>query len=68
MLYAIQMLLSVFLIWSFLVAVIGTFTKTRELQPQGMVANFSYAIVICAHNEETVIGNLLKCLQMQTYP
>lgn len=68
MLYVIQMLLSVFLVWSLLVAIIGTFTKTREVQAQGTATDFSYAIIICAHNEENVISNLLTCLQAQTYP
>jgi cellulose synthase/poly-beta-1,6-N-acetylglucosamine synthase-like glycosyltransferase len=68
MLYVIQILLSVFLVWSFLVAVLGTFAKVREAKGKAAVANFNYAVVICAHNEAAVISNLLTCLQVQTYP
>lgn len=68
MLYVIQLLLSIFLIWSFLVAVIGTFSKGRTLKNEIADTDFSYAIVICAHNEEAVISNLLTCLQQQDYP
>ncbi len=67
MLYVIQTVLSVFLIWSLAVAILGTLQMRRQLVLSQSIPVLRYAIVICAHNEEQVIDNLLTCLENQDY-
>jgi cellulose synthase/poly-beta-1,6-N-acetylglucosamine synthase-like glycosyltransferase len=68
MLYFIQTVLSVFLIWSFIVAVAGTIAHYNRKRSADAGKKYSYAVLICAHNEENVIDNLLTCLEEQEYP
>ena len=51
--------------WIFLYDIIGVFCKKKkypDAEPQ------SFAILVCARNEEKVIGNLLDSLNGQEYP
>ena len=64
---AIQTLLSVFLIWSVIIAVLGTIYRRKKTALYKTQEN-RFAVIICAHNEETVIGQLLSCLDAQDYP
>ena len=52
--------------YQFVFIIVSLFMKEKEIDYE-----FSYhrlAILICARNEETVIGDLLKSISDQTYP
>ena len=63
----IQTLLSVFLIWSVIIAILGTIYQRKKNISETVRQNH-FGIIICAHNEETVIDQLLSCLDAQVYP
>lgn len=46
--------------------VVGTFTKNKKYQEAKKYHTYGY--VICAHNEEIVIGNLIDSIKKQNYP
>lgn len=60
-----------FLIWAWVLGVVFTGTK-RHSMPQKEVETsrhgFYFTVIICAHNEERVIRELLESLKAQTYP
>ena len=73
----IQTLLSSFFIWCIIIAFLGLLqgekksagSSEKNTASNDKAENFSrFAVVICAHDEENVIGNLLENLQSQNYP
>ncbi len=73
----IQTLLSSFFIWCIIIAFLGLLqgkkksagSSKKNTASNDKAENFSrFAVVICAHDEENVIGNLLENLQSQNYP
>ena len=73
----IQTLLSSFFIWCIIIAFLGMLqgekksagSSEKNTASNDKAENFSrFAVVICAHDEENVIGNLLENLQSQNYP
>ena len=73
----IQTLLSSFYIWCIIIAILGLLqgekksacSSEKNTASNDKAENFSrFAVVICAHDEENVIGNLLENLQSQNYP
>ena len=70
----IQTLLSSFFIWCIIIAFLGLLqgekksagSSEKNTASNDKAENFSrFAVVICAHDEENVIGNLLENLQSQ---
>lgn len=47
-------------------AVCGLFTKARRYGPAASLHKYAY--LICAHDEERVIGNLIDSIRAQNYP
>ena len=47
-------------------AVCGLVTKTKKYKPAAV--QHKYAYLICAHDEESVIGNLIDSIKAQKYP
>ena len=47
-------------------AVYGLVTKARQYAPAAV--RHKYAYLICAHDEETVVGNLIDSIKAQNYP
>ncbi|MBO5590845.1 MAG: glycosyltransferase, partial [Acidaminococcaceae bacterium] len=75
--FIIQTLLSSFFIWCIIIAFLGLLqgkkksvgSSEKNITSNDKAENFSrFAVVICAHDEENVIGNLLENLQSQNYP
>ena len=75
--FIIQTLLSSFFIWCIIIAFLGLLqgkkksvgSSEKNITSYDKAENFSrFAVVICAHDEENVIGNLLENLQSQNYP
>lgn len=73
----IQTMLSSFFIWCIIIAFLGLLqgekksagSSKKNTASNDKAENFSrFAVVICAHDEENVIGNLLENLQSQNYP
>lgn len=73
----IQTMLSSFFIWCIIIAFLGLLqgekksagSSEKNTASNDKAENFSrFAVVICAHDEENVIGNLLENLQSQNYP
>ena len=57
--------LFVYFLWLFICDIIGVFCKKKRY-PQAEPYNF--AVMICARNEENVIGNLLDSFERMDYP
>lgn len=73
----IQTMLSSFFIWCIIIAFLGLLqgekksagSSEKNTASNDKAEKFSrFAVVICAHDEENVIGNLLENLQSQNYP
>lgn len=69
----IQALLSSFFIWCVIVALLGLRRGVQPAPfgasaPEGRGRQRRFAVVICAHDEEAVIGHLLGDLEAQDYP
>jgi cellulose synthase/poly-beta-1,6-N-acetylglucosamine synthase-like glycosyltransferase len=53
----IQVVIVFFTLYYFILAVFGL---TRKKEKKNLVPKHTFAIVICAHNEERVIGQLIE--------
>lgn len=53
--------------WMIILAIIGNKKKCRKEITQMSIDKHRFAILICAHNEEQVIGSILDSLREQTY-
>ncbi len=62
----IQIVLLLAFTWAALVTLWGLFSKTPP--KKNTVNEETFAVIICAHNEETVIAKLLASLEQQNYP
>lgn len=57
------------LVWQFVVGVFGLFPDRKKARPAPEAPPFHrFAVVVCARNEEAVIGALLDSLKAQDYP
>lgn len=62
----IQVVLLLTFLWTCATVLLGLVTKKKS---RPVVAGPStFAVLICAHNEETVVGKLLRALEEQHYP
>jgi len=61
----IQVVIVFFTLYYFILAVFGL---TRKKEKKNLVPKHTFAIVICAHNEERVIGQLIENLKILNYP
>lgn len=66
LLWIAQVMVGFVFTWLIAVSFIGN-KKSRTLQQKKSLHDHRFAVVICAHNEETVIGNILESLSVQTY-
>lgn len=60
-----ESVLALYFFWLLLCDIIGLFCKKRQFSE---AEPYNFAVVICARNEEKVIGNLLDSLNKQNYP
>lgn len=56
-----------FTVYQSLISLIGTFKRKRTRDTDGMVGQ-RYALLVCAHNEEAVVGNIVDNLMKLDYP
>ncbi len=62
----IQVVLLVTFLWTCATVALGMLTRKK---PRPVVAGPStFAVLVCAHNEEGVVGKLLRALEEQDYP
>lgn len=70
--FILQALLSSFLIWCVVIALAGLVRGGHKALFSGNAAVSGklrrFAVVICAHDEEAVIGHILQDLADQKYP
>ena len=66
----LQLLLSAFLFWSIAMGLLGLSKEKGKKRERAASTNpvHRFAVTICAHDEEKVIGHLLECLENQDYP
>lgn len=53
-------------IWSYMITLIGTFRNNNNCK-KSINKDFYITTIICAHNEEKSINNILDCINNQTY-
>ena len=63
----LQTILGVFLAWAILIALFGSLRKEPQFPASATPKQHRFAVLVCAHNEAGVIGNLLRSLAAQDY-
>ena len=64
-LLVIQALFLPYMLWLLFMIIIGHYKDKQFPEP---TRRLQIAVLICARNEEQVIGNLIDCLKEQDYP
>ncbi len=65
--FIIALVLSIAYFYQIVYAVVGFVRRKRYREPAAAVLH-KYAVVVCARNEQAVIGELLQSLRRQKYP
>jgi len=66
--YLVAIIFSVCYAYQIIYIPVALFAKFKKQSPLSPVPRHRYAVMICARNEENVIGELLESLSLQSYP
>ena len=66
--FAITVLFAVCYSYQYIYIPISWFAKKKNNKKPEGVGTHTYAVLICARNEQEVIGDLIDCVKKQTYP
>ncbi|MDT2173451.1 glycosyltransferase family 2 protein, partial [Paenibacillus larvae] len=68
LIYAIEFIGLFFIVYNSTISLLGMFKPSKEKHEEEHPLETRFAILICAHNEEQVVGQLVQNLDSLDYP